>query len=831
MDVNGTKFHLVYGEDDWASQYPADIDKTLAEAWRDGDDVALEWDRREQGLQLAQQAPLFRRAREREQVPIDNRRGSAADTYENWYWINQTRDGIRFLAKNNRESQSFWHSSDAVALCEDELLDEFTVCLPEPPPNIILQGLAVTEQHYLVVGNVTERGLLIFDLHRGSPPTLMQFPETVDFEPWDMVATDDGGLLILDRVHKTYWYLDKHLRLLATVTDEAADFQPEGQKETAPNRDNQVVTPEGYSIAETIDPISIAPGPDGHVLILDTPPAIEGEEEDEASSIHEYDGDTLVETYSLAEIIRAVDRNDPNGESILYSVRANDFAYNACAITAPCANDFNNVQAELGHDKIHMLYVVEERGNQAIAFQMMRETMRLEPMPDYLPMRRWQEKAIVRAGEHIYYDFEDRWIRLQVFDDCHYAKLGTFVTPTDFIDGIPEQPFDSNIPNCTWHRLLLDAHIPVGTFVRIRARAADDYSLLEQTPWISQPQPYARVMAADLPYYDPQVNHRRHIETQLQANQELCVTEEQVDNAQPESIKLWEILFQGVQGRYLQLEITLEGTSRSTPTLFAMRVWYPRFSYSEQYLPAIYREDPAAAHFIERWLANFEGFYTTIEDMIEQVYFLFDPQTAHPDALDWLASWMGLVLDPLWSEKRRRFFISHLYRLYQMRGTPAGLEAAIRMYTDHESDLSPELFDFKNRERSRVRVIEHFLTRNVDADETLSETQRIAVAAHRFTVLLPHDLSDEEVLMAERIIDIEKPAHTDYALKRYWDVFRVGEARLGLDTELGDSRHFVPYQLGNTYIPDGYLAYQYPFDIEDRIVMGRDYLDDSSNRT
>ncbi len=80
--------------------------------------------------------------------------------------------------------------------------------------------------------------------------------------------------------------------------------------------------------------------------------------------------------------------------------------------------------------------------------------------------------------------------------------------------------------------------------------------------------------------------------------------------------------------------------------------------------------------------------------------------------------------------------------------------------------------------------------------------------------------------MAQRIIELEKPVHTQYELKRYWDLFRVGEARLGLDTQLGRGSYFVPQVLGDTYLPDGYLASPYPYNIANRLVMGRDRLGD-----
>jgi len=91
-------------------------------------------------------------------------------------------------------------------------------------------------------------------------------------------------------------------------------------------------------------------------------------------------------------------------------------------------------------------------------------------------------------------------------------------------------------------------------------------------------------------------------------------------------------------------------------------------------------------------------------------------------------------------------------------------------------------------------------------------------------VLVPQDLSDEQEAMVGRIVELAKPAHTAFDLKRYWDLFRVGEVRLGLDTQLGGSSTWNPLVLGSGYLSGVYLQAPYPFDIGDRMVLNRDRL-------
>ena len=85
------------------------------------------------------------------------------------------------------------------------------------------------------------------------------------------------------------------------------------------------------------------------------------------------------------------------------------------------------------------------------------------------------------------------------------------------------------------------------------------------------------------------------------------------------------------------MQIRLAGNGRTTPRLRALRAYYPRFSYLNHYLPAVYREDGESAWFLDRFLANVEGTYTAIEDRIAAVQMLFDTRAAPSEALDWLA--------------------------------------------------------------------------------------------------------------------------------------------------------------------------------------------------
>jgi hypothetical protein len=90
--------------------------------------------------------------------------------------------------------------------------------------------------------------------------------------------------------------------------------------------------------------------------------------------------------------------------------------------------------------------------------------------------------------------------------------------------------------------------------------------------------------------------------------------------------------------------------------------------------------------------------------------------------------------------------------------------------------------------------------------------------AHRFRVLLPVPAGTRtgddggaaldaaaRLALARRIVELEKPAHTTFDVKFYWEAFRVGEARLGLDT-LIDLGGRSPSLLGDAVLGRSYLG-------------------------
>ncbi|GAC1361297.1 MAG: hypothetical protein NVSMB32_00020 [Actinomycetota bacterium] len=808
MDVQGTRYHLVHGRQDWGACLDPGTGRPLGDLWDAAIHTALEYDSASAALRLTRDTPLFRRASPLPQFDVDLRRGAGRDAYENWYWIDHDKASIRRRGAGEVASSVWWAGSALTASCEGDsgmAAGQFVSCAPPPPAGIVLQGLAVTTRHYLVVGYwsrpadaavTPEQGLLVFDLHQAGDPLRLLWPGDTTFRPWDLADTSGGGVLVLDRHHATYWELDADFRCLGHIDpDLPAPFEPVDPVQPRVRISGRV-TPVGFSLRGTslpqaIDPISIEPGPEGTVVILDSAPGAD------YSQVLLYRGASPMARFSLKEAVEVIDPASPDGRPARYSVRGHDIAY----LAGPPAT------GPLGPP---MLYIADAMGKQAIAFTLDMGKERLVAQPDFLPLRRWEGKALVRAAEGAWYDFDDRWVPLEPFGLCEFVPEGRLTTSTSFNPAWPGQPFDSNIPGCTWHRLFIDAQVPGGTSVAVRARAADDATLLTQTPWTSQPVPYRRSDGAELPWYDPWPDLRLP------------------DRSLPAGTGTWELLFQGIHGRYLEVELSLRGGGGSSPALRALRAWYPRFSYRDHYLPAAYTEEDTPAGFLDRFLANFEGFYTGIEEHIEHSHLLLDARTAPPEDLQWLACWFNLTLDPQWGERQQRFLVQWVDRFYRLRGTLAGLLATLRVFLDGQVDeriFSATCSDAYTNVGG-VRLVERFLTRHLAGAPAGGSPGLVREAAHRFDVLVPADLAPDRLEMVRQIVALGKPAHTLYEVRPYWALFIIGQARLGIDTQLGPSPEFSATLEGATFLGSTYLGFAHPNDIADRMLVGRDRLGD-----
>lgn len=705
-DANGSRFELLLGEADWGRctvDDGAGGTRTLAAVWDDSSaEEALVFDRALQSLALAQRVPRFRAARGDTPADATRRLGAAADAFGNVYWI--ADGGARIDLLNGGSRTTSVHSTAAPPAPAGPPPGDFAaVAPPAAAAAVLLRGLAVTREHYLVAGVLPppagNGGLRVFDLVAGGPALPLRWPLAWPFRPHDLAPRPCGGLAVLDRDNARVWMLDRRLGMHAVFPVEADDasapddFLPQPPRAPmpapAPARpwfDLQVDAQGGG------DPVAIEVLADDSVLVMD------GQGADGFALLSLYVRGVLSARASTRVLLDVLDEDDRAG----FVLRGHDAALAPSDAAQP-----------------QRLVVASHDGNQCFAFDLLRDAggLRLLPQRAFLPMRRFGGKGLVRRRPDdparlpedtgLRYDGLGTWLPLVAEKRPRYAHGATLCTPV----------FDAGEPACAWHRIVFDGCVPAGGRVRIAARAADSQQQLADEDWHDEPAPLLRPDGSELPWVQDGPAAR---------------TDAALGRGS------WELLLQRARGRYLQLRIGLQSADElATPRLFALRAWSPRFSYAQRYLPAVYREDEASADFLERFLANFEGLFTALEDRIAAASALFDVRSAPAATLDWLAGWLGLVLDPALDAERKRLLIRFAVPLYQYRGTTQGLRLATELVLS--PCVRPEDFELPQRSQRQpygIRIVETFLTRRLPRlllGETVIDVPRRVPETARWT--------------------------------------------------------------------------------------------------
>ncbi len=933
MDANNTKYHLLHGERDWL---PVLVKQSSNDIW---------WDRERKSISLA---PIVEQLNELEQSELlnqQNKRGAAYDHYGNIYWIDDERKSIEYQpAVTPLKRGQFWHVDELKSESKtDNNLGDFK---PEEKSdyniNPILSGLSITTHEYLIVGTLLPAGILIFDLHSGGPPEWLNWPQQISFSPMDMACAPDGGVWVLSVDNVTnaasVWHLDKNFRLLNNNGDVIAlnsyfsnDFSG---KEDLSQKDKNVknfYTGIALNLVSPVlikNPVAIEALSDEAFIILST------EGNSEPSSVYYFNKGELKDTITLDEeaIGSLLVRPEISGYDFTF-IPDKDISLNA----------ING-----------LLYVSVIGATQAfeLTLQASENELLLILQPKLLPMRKYSGRALISSSNKAYYDFEDRWLPISEQPRHLYQSEAK-------ISGIIK---DGAEADCVWHRIIIDACIPDGTRIHIESRTANTKESLEELAWQNEPEPYLRSDGSELPLHQP-------------------FDENELRSA---NIGSWDLLLQNAIGRYIELRITLLGTRRSSPRIRSMRIYYPRFSYLNRYLPDTYRDDLISASFLDRFLGNVEGLYTSLEDKISNAQSIFDTRSAPAEFLDWLGAWLGAFMEPVWDENRKRLFIDNAVLLFRWRGTPLGLLAMIKLTISECPDSS--IFESLKQDNpiydeslsgSDIRIVEDFLTRgssgvllggdkttslvfmkdnniwdpvmgagvlhqnfqkflafkyqiesgiemlNEAWDESYSDINEILFPtirplqiiqerdwreftrdyigfayadvsnddlplyqdflarryqqinrfnnaygyagdfifknfsdislpdilpknivsltdwvefvslvvpikenAHKFTVLLPTQLGELPKSMALRkarvkdIIEREKPAHTQFEVKYFWALFQIGNARLGIDTNIGEGSRFVSLVLGENFLGQSFLAESHPWNVLERSIVG-----------
>jgi phage tail-like protein len=388
---------------------------------------------------------------------------------------------------------------------------------------------------------------------------------------------------------------------------------------------------------------------------------------------------------------------------------------------------------------------------------------------------------------------------------------------------------DSGSFQTNWGRLFLDACIPTGTEIRIDAMATDEpgadpelprippaniEALTLRRPDLSPPMPSAA--------FAPAANGVFRLLHKRESGRELPWAQPGPDDP----FETYEAPIDAPAGRYLWITLELRGNTQLTPRLKCLRAEYPSHNYLRR-LPKTFSRDEANASFLRRYLAPFEGYLAEVEARAADRDVLLDPRAAPDEVLPWLASFLGLVLDERWAtaprpggrtEDARRAIIAQAARLFRYRGTVPGLKRFVELYVGVD-----------------VILIEHYQLRGIGAamlgagsaafsnsllgfgfrvggalgtpgESPLTGTVEDAFRthAHRFSVIIPAALDEDQLAVVHRIIELHRPAHTIFTACTVAAGMRVGRGlHLHISSVIGATGQFSSLQLGNSALGRG----------------------------
>lgn len=681
MDSNQTRYRALVTPEDWTARARS----------RDGQ---LVWNVGAAALTLRPYQYEFPPASAHPPAPDTPGRGGVFDRHGNAYALAADGRSIRVRSAGSGRDSLFWPVGEAgqAGVAAVQGLNTGRPARPAPPDDggfrpaevppaledLPLDALAVTTGHYLVAASAAAGGLLVFDLHGAGPPLLQPWPGLG--RATALLALDGGGLGVLvgPVLHRT----GPSLQPCLAGRPPAPSFHPEG-------------TPGPDAPAPPPGP---APAPGTSACQLDLAPALPpgsrvtavrqmaqgwlvlGRDPAQADAVvlgalglngqplavTDADASTAPEPppagpgLALGRLVQraSADRARPGARPLAGHALA------LCQLPArPGQADGDDAE-----DDVWSLFVLAAAGDQAFRFRLQWSGGRLQLRlrPEFWPMRRYDGGglATLPAGVtlhgypdvRVFYASASGWVPLLELPRPRHAVGDELTTPV----------WDGQAEGCVWHRLMLDARLPSGTEVQVYSRAVDGArtpeqaaALIEQAPWHAEPLLARHPRGSELPW--------------AAAPQDDFATRD--------------LLLQAAHGRWFQARLVLRGDGQRTPALRALRVWYPRFSYARQYLPAVYRDDPAGTDFLDRLLALFEGEFTRWEDRIAAAQLLVDARTAPADALDWLATWVALAFDPADSDPaRRRLLLRHAVTGHARRGTVPGLLLAATLAWEPRPD-------------------------------------------------------------------------------------------------------------------------------------------------
>jgi phage tail-like protein len=369
---------------------------------------------------------------------------------------------------------------------------------------------------------------------------------------------------------------------------------------------------------------------------------------------------------------------------------------------------------------------------EAIVYQPDDDTPELQPGGGFIPVRGLTEPLFLNGTllpPH-YARADHRHAALRPLSVVSFERAGTAMA----------RIIDAGKDQAIWHRLYLEAVFPPGCGAIVELAASDEPDAIPAAddwhPHLFGEVPTPAPHRSDLPenWFAPvrgvwlrdasEIPHHPGV---------LCCP------PKPDRAGLFTALVQRhgrrvrrLTGRYLCVRVRLFGAGHLTPEIAALRVYASRFSYRDEYLAEVYREElfgadadaidrPTGPDFLERFLGLFESVLTPLEDRVATAQVMMAPNSVPAEALEWLGSWIGVTFDPAFAESQRRAWIEAAPRLSRTHGTLTGLQLALeiatggRLVREHVHERELEFPRGGGVTRGEVLVVEDFRLRRTFA--------------------------------------------------------------------------------------------------------------------
>ena len=257
----------------------------------------------------------------------------------------------------------------------------------------------------------------------------------------------------------------------------------------------------------------------------------------------------------------------------------------------------------------------------------------------------------------------------------------------------------------------------------------------------------------------------------------------------------------------------------------------------------VYRPRATRADFLSRFLANFEGVLTPLEDRIASAHLVTTAAVTPEASLEWLASWIGVAFEPGLPAAHRREWLRAAPALARWHGTRRGLALALDVATgggvrggeivvlehfrlrrllatllgvdlaEANDPLLPGLHQSGNSivgdtlilsDEETVELLALFRQEVATAAENAAVVEFLGRLAHRATVLVHQTVSPQDLGLIRRIAELEAPAHVDVRVATATWPLLVGIASLvGVDTYLGPPQPRRPVRVNVSAVGAG----------------------------